>query len=160
MVLISLSIIIAVIIMILLLAPGSRKDQTTSSSSKVAETESLHISSEPVDTLALFMKIVDDSIAQAPEWNLRVNAIGECWMNLDSDGRRLFSAMVFENMNLEFKAKNSFTIYSGKNQGLKIWLNGFELKPLPSGVTNLNRENFKELVSTDEVSLRIKNRTK
>ena len=122
-----------------------------------AAQDSLRMSSEPVDTLKFFTQLLDDSIAKAPEWTLKINSIGECWMNLDSDGKRLFSAMVFENMNLEFKAKDSLTIYSGKDEGLKVRLNGFALKPLPSGVTTINRQDFREFISTDEAGPRIKN---
>ncbi len=152
--LIATVVIILVIFFLLLFSPAIEKKSSPRTGS--AEKESLQTSSEPVDTLQLFMQMVDDSVAKAPEWTLRINSIGECWMNLDSDGRRLYSAMVFENMNLEFKAKDSFTIYSGKNQGLKLWLNGFELKLLPSGITNLNRQNFKEFLSTDNTNSRFR----
>jgi len=156
-VLVSLGIIIIVVVLLLLLRPGLKKDRNAITSPGLTESGNLRINSEPVDTMKVFMQMVDDSIGKAPDWILKVNAIGECWMNLDSDGKRLFSAMVFEKMNLEFKAKDSFTIYSGKNQGLKVWLNGFELKPLPNGVTNLSRDNFKEYVLTDVAGQRIKN---
>ncbi|HEX7402036.1 MAG TPA: RodZ domain-containing protein, partial [candidate division Zixibacteria bacterium] len=152
--LIAIVVILLVIFFLLIFRPvieNKSGDRTGS-----AMQESLRVNSEPVDTLKLFMQLVDDSIIKAPEWSLKINSIGECWMNLDSDGKRLFSAMVFENMNLEFKAKDSFTIYSGKNEGLKLWLNGFELEPLPGGVTTLNRQNFREFVSTDEAGSRIK----
>jgi cytoskeletal protein RodZ len=118
--------------------------------------QSAGMRSEPVDTLKIFLQMAEDSVAKAPEWTLKVNSIGDCWMNLDSDGKRLFSAMVFENMNLEFKAKDSFTIYSGKNQGLILTLNGFKLKLLPGGVTTLNRQNIAEFISTDEAGARIR----
>ncbi len=147
-------VILLTIFFLLLFKPVFEKGPSLNS--KTAEKESLPVSSEPVDTLKLFLQMVDDSVTQAPEWILKINSIGECWMNLDSDGKRLYSAMVFENMNLEFKAKDSFNIYSGKNQGLKLWLNGFELKLLPSGVTNLNRQNFKEILSTDNTSSRFR----
>jgi transcriptional regulator with XRE-family HTH domain len=153
--LIAIAVILLVIFFFLIFKPvieNKSGDRTES-----AVQESLRVSSEPVDTLNLFLQMVDDSVAKAPEWTLKINSIGECWMNLDSDGRRLFSAMVFENMNLEFKAKDSFTIYSGKNQGLSLMLNGFKLKPLPSGVTMLNRQNFGEFISTDAAGPRIKN---
>jgi hypothetical protein len=146
--------ILVVIFFLLLFRPVFEKKP--SSNSKTAEKESLQVSTEPVDTLKLFLQMADDSIARVPEWYLKINSIGECWMNLDSDGKRLFSAMVFENMNLEFKAKDSFNIYSGKNQGLKLWLNGFELNPLPSGITNLNRSNFKEFLSTENANNRFR----
>ena len=128
----------------------------SSSSTGLTVQESTGVSSEPADTLKLFMQMVEDSVVKAPEWTLKVNSIGECWMNLDSDGKRLFSAMVYENMNLEFKAKDSFTIYSGKDQGLSVTLNGFRLKLLPGGVTTLNRQNIAEFISTDLANERIK----
>ncbi len=131
---------------------GNRSSSSTGS----AVQENTGVSSEPIDTLKLFMQMVEDSVVKAPEWTLKVNSIGECWMNLDSDGKRLFSAMVFENMNLEFKAKDSFTIYSGKDQGLSLTLNGFRLKPLTGGVTTLNRQNIKKFVSIEEAGSRIK----
>lgn len=152
--LIAAVLILMTVFFLLLFKPVFEKKP--SSNSKTAEKESLQVSSEPVDTLKLFLQMVDDSIARVSEWTLKINSIGECWMNLDSDGKRLYSAMVFENMNLEFKAKDSFNIYSGKNQGLKLWLNGFELKLLPSGVTNLNRSNFKEYLSTDNANSRFR----
>ena len=152
--LVAIVVILLTIFFLLLFKPVFEKKPP--SNSKFAEKESLQVNSEPVDTLKLFLQMVDDSIAHVPEWTLRINSIGECWMNLDSDGKRLYSAMVFENMNLEFKAKDSFNIYSGKNQGLKLWLNGFELKPLPSGVTNLNRSNFKDFLSTENANSRFR----
>jgi transcriptional regulator with XRE-family HTH domain len=148
--LIAIVVILVVIFFLLIFRPvieNKSGDRTGS-----AAQESLRVNSEPVDTLKLIMQLVDDSVAKAPEWSLKINSIGECWMNLDSDGKRLFSAMVFENMNLEFKAKDSFTIYSGKNAGLMLWLNGFELKPLSSGVTTLNRQNIMEFISTDKAN--------
>jgi len=155
-VLVSLGIILVVIIIIILLKPGIKKDRNAITGSGLTESGNLRMNSESVDTMKVFMQMVDDSIGKAPEWILRVNAIGECWMNLESDGKRLFSAMVFEKMNLEFKAKDSFTIYSGKNKELRVWLNGFELKSIPNGVTNLNRKNFKEFILTDVAGQRIK----
>lgn len=154
--LISVAIIIVLVCVLLLFKSGTKDEQNASTKREASEREILAERSGSVDTLQLFWRMVDDSIARAPDWTLRVSAIGECWMNLDSDGKRLFSGMVFEKMNLEFKAKNSFTINSGKNQGLKIWLNGFELKPLLSGVINLTRENFKEFISTEEASRKVK----
>jgi cytoskeletal protein RodZ len=118
--------------------------------------ESTQLSSELVDTLKLFQQMVEDSVVKAPEWTLKVNSIGDCWMNLDSDGKRLFSAMVFADMNLEFKAKDSFVIYSGKNQGLSLTLNGFKLKPLSSGVTTLSRQNITEFISADMANEKVK----
>jgi transcriptional regulator with XRE-family HTH domain len=152
--LIAIVIVLLVIFFFLLFRPVIENRSDTGMGS--AAQESLRVISEPVDTMKLFMQMVDDSITQAPEWTLRINSIGECWMNLDSDGKRLFSAMVFENINLEFKAKDSFTIYSGKNQGLRLWLNGFELKLLPNGVTNLNRQNFKDYISTDVANRKVR----
>ncbi|MGB8657027.1 MAG: helix-turn-helix transcriptional regulator [Candidatus Zixiibacteriota bacterium] len=151
-----LSLVIVVVVLIFLLKVGRGKKGTSSSGSETATSESLTVNTQPVDTLALFAKMVEDSIGRAPEWTLRVSAAGECWMNLESDGKRLFSAMVFEKMNLEFRAKESFTIYSGKNQGLRLWLNGFELKSPPNGVTNLNRQNFKEFISSDNANERVR----
>jgi transcriptional regulator with XRE-family HTH domain len=155
--LIFVAIIIVLACVLLLFKSGAKDEQNASTKREASERKILTESSKPADTLQLFWQMVDDSIARAPEWTLRVSAIGECWMNLDSDGKRLFSGMVFEKMNLEFKAKDSFTINSGKNQGLKIWLNGFELKPLPSGVTNLTRENFREFISTEEAGQTVRN---
>jgi transcriptional regulator with XRE-family HTH domain len=154
--LIFVAIIIVLACVLLLFKSGAKDEQNASTMRETSERKILTESSEPADTLQLFWQMVDDSIARTPEWTLRVSAIGECWMNLDSDGKRLFSGMVFEKMNLEFKAKDSFTINAGKNQGLKIWLNGFELKPLPSGVNNLTRENFKEFISTEGANRKVR----
>jgi transcriptional regulator with XRE-family HTH domain len=152
--LIAIVVILLVIFFLLIFRPviENKSGERTGS----AMQESTRVSSEPVDTLKLFLQMVEDSVVKSPEWTLKVNSIGECWMNLDADGKRLFSAMVFADMNLEFKAKDSFVIYSGKNQGLSLTLNGFKLKPLSSGVTTLSRQNITEFICADMTNEKVK----
>ena len=73
-------------------------------------------------------------------------------MRVVSDGAEVYTGFVNENMNAEFLARDELSINLGVNQGVKAWLNGFELIPLEEGVTYLNRENFKEFIPTDRAN--------
>ncbi len=127
---------------------GKRENKNALLEQDVAQAESLMISPEPLDTLTLFLNLLDEKIKKAPELNLRIEAEGESWIRVVSDGTELFTGFVNQNIDVEFKAKDRFTINLGKNQGVKAWLNGFELMSLKKGITRLNRENFKEFILT------------
>jgi len=147
-----LGFLIGALCLIFLFKIGIRNDQKTSVSLAMAEAESLMVSPAPVDTLELFMNLLDEKIGASPELILRVEASGRSWMRVVSDGAELFTGFVNENMNAEFLAKDELSINLGVNQGVKAWLNGFELLPLEKGITRLNRENFKEFTSTDRAN--------
>lgn len=143
-----LGLLIGALCLIFLFKIGIRNDQKTSVSLAMAEAESLMVSPAPVDTLELFMNLLDEKIGASPELILRIEAMGESWIRVVSAGVELFSGFINEKMNVEFKAKDELSINLGVNQGIKAWLNGFEMKSLEKRVTRLNRENFKEFIST------------
>lgn len=147
-----LGLMVGTLCLIFLFKIGIRNDPKTSASQAVAEAESLTVSPEPVDTLTLFMNLLDKVIGASPELILRIEASGRSWMRVVSDGTELFTGFVNENMNAEFLAKNELSINLGVNQGVKAWLNGFDLIPLEKGITYLNRENFKEFIPTDRAN--------
>jgi len=147
-----LGLLIGALCLIFLFKIGIRNEQKTSANQAMAEVESLMVSPEPVDTLELFMNLLDKAIGGSPELILRIETMGESWIRVVSVGVELFSGFINENMNVEFKVKDELSINLGKNQGIKATLNGFELQPLEKGVTRLNRENFKEFISTDRAN--------
>ena len=55
-------------------------------------------------------------------------------------------------MSVEFKAKESLSINLGVNEGIKAFLNGFEMKPLEKGITYLDRGNYKDFIPTDRAN--------
>lgn len=118
-----------------------------------AEVESLVVEApEPPDTMELFMQLLDEKIGQAPELILRVEASGRSWIQVFSDGAELYTGFVNENINAEFKFRDKLSINVGVNQGVRAWLNDFELLPLESGKTILDRENFIEFIPTDRAT--------
>lgn len=128
------------------------KQHEAPASQAVAEAESLMVNPEPVDTIKLFMDLLNEMIGGSPELILRIEVAGESWIRIVSDGKELFTGLINEKMNLEFKAKEKLSINLGKNQDFKAWLNGFELIPLEKGITYLNRKNFKEFIRTDRAN--------
>jgi len=150
--LVFLGFIIGALCLIFLFKVGIRSEQESSASQAVAEAESLMVSPEPVDTLTLFSNLLDEKIGASPELTLRIEAAGRSWMRVVSDGAELFTGFVNENMNAEFLAKDELSINLGVNQGVKAWLNGFEMIPLENGIIRLNRENFKEFIPTDRAN--------
>jgi transcriptional regulator with XRE-family HTH domain len=131
---------------------GIEKEHKIAAIQTVAEVESVVVIPEPLDTMTLFMQLLEEKIGQAPEMILRIEVAGESWIRVYSDGNELFSGFVYDNMNVEFKAKERFAINLGKNQGVRAWLNGFALIPIESGVTYLNRENFQEYIPSDNAN--------
>lgn len=147
-----LGFLIGALCLIFLFKVGIRSDQKTSVGQALAEAESLMVSPAPMDTMELFSNLLDEAIGGSPELILRIEAAGESWIRIISDGAELYTGFINENMNAEFLAKDELSINLGKNQGVKAWLNGFELLPLEKGITRLNRENFKEFTSTDRAN--------
>jgi hypothetical protein len=142
-------IVVGAACLIFLFNLGIKQEQKIAASPMIAEAESVIVTPEPPDTMELFWQLLDEKIGQAPEMILRIEVAGESWMRIFSDGDVLFTGFIDENMNVEFKAKERFSINLGKNQGIRTWLNGFELVPIQSGVTYLNRDNFTEFVPTN-----------
>jgi transcriptional regulator with XRE-family HTH domain len=150
--LVFLGLLVGAACLIFLFNLGIKKDQKTSVSQAMAEAESLMVSPEPVDTMELFTDLLDEKIGASSELILRIEAAGQSWIRVIPDGAELYTGFINEKMNVEFKAKNELSINLGKNQGVKAWLNGFEMKPLEKGVTRLNRDNFKKFISTDRAN--------
>jgi len=150
--LVFLGLLVGALCLIFLFKSGIKEDYETSASLALAEAESLLVSPEPPDTMELFMKLLDEKIGGSPELILRIEASGRSWMRVVSDGAEVYTGFVNENMNAEFLARDELSINLGVNQGVKAWLNGFELIPLEKGITYLNRENFKELIPTDRAN--------
>ena len=150
--LVFLGLLVGALCLIFLFKSGIKEDYETSASLGLGEAESLLVSPEPPDTMELFMNLLDEKIGGSPELILRVEASGRSWMRVVSDGAEVYTGFVNENMNAEFLARDELSINLGVNQGVRAWLNGFELIPLENGITYLNRENFKELIPTDRAN--------
>ena len=98
------------------------------------------------------MQLLDEKIGSAPEMILRIEAGGRSWIRVTSDGTELYAGFISENMSTEFKAKESLSINLGVNEGIRTFLNGFEMRPLEKGVTYLDRENYHEFIPTDKAN--------
>jgi transcriptional regulator with XRE-family HTH domain len=118
----------------------------------VVEAESLQVIPEPPDTMELFIRLLDEKIGSAPEMILRVEAAGRSWIRVTSDGVELYVGFISQNMSTEFKAKESVSINLGVNEGIRTFLNGFEMRPLEKGVTYLDRQNFYEFIPSDRAN--------
>jgi hypothetical protein len=147
-----LGLLIGGLCVIFLFQVGVEKPQRLQVGLVPAQAESLVVIPEPPDTMQLFRELLQREIGSAPELILRVEAQGRSWIQIFSDGAELYAGFINENMNAEFKAKNELSINIGVNQGIKAFLNGFELVPLEKGATRIDRENFSELIPTDRAN--------
>jgi hypothetical protein len=148
--LVFLGLLIGAACLVFLFNLGIREDQKISASP--VEAESLVVIPEPPDTMKLFADLLDRKIGAAPELILRLEASGRTWIRVTSDGVELYSGFINQNMRAEFKAKESLSVNLGVNEGVRAFLNRFEIKPLEEGVTYLNRENFEEFIPTDRAN--------
>jgi transcriptional regulator with XRE-family HTH domain len=148
--LVFLGLLIGAACLVFLFNLGIREDQKISASP--VEAESLVVIPEPPDTMKLFADLLDRKIGTAPELILRLEASGRTWIRVTSDGVELYSGFINQNMRAEFKAKESLSVNLGVNEGVRAFLNRFEIKPLEEGVTYLNRENFEEFIPTDRAN--------
>lgn len=145
-------IVIGAACLVFLFSLGVKKEHKPPLGLAAAEPESIMVAPEPPDTMELFMSLLDEKIGTAPEMVLRMEAAGRSWMRLVADGREVFTGFIDQSMNVEFKATDRFSVNVGVHEGLKAWLNGFELIPIGDGVTYLNRENFKEFIPIDNAN--------
>jgi hypothetical protein len=116
------------------------------------QAESLAVIPEPPDTMQLFLDLLDRRIRSAPELIVRIQAEGRSWIQIFSDGVELYAGFINENMSAEFRAKQEISINVGANQGVKAFLNGFELVPLEKGIIRIDRENFGALILSDRAN--------
>jgi transcriptional regulator with XRE-family HTH domain len=144
--------IIGALCLVFLFKGGEMKYDGSSSPLGMAQAESLEVTTEPPDTLELFNRLLDERIGSAPQLILRVEASGRSWIRVISDGIELYVGFVSQNMSTEFKANESLSINLGVNEGVKAFLNGFEMMPLEKGITYLDRENFREFIPTDRAN--------
>ncbi|MGB2988513.1 MAG: helix-turn-helix domain-containing protein [Candidatus Zixiibacteriota bacterium] len=147
-----LGLIIGAACLIFLFKGGEGEYHEAATGLSMAETESLEVIPEPPDTMELFMRLLDEKIGSAPELILRIEAAGRSWIRVTSDEVELYTGFINESMNAEFKARESLSINLGVNEGIKAFLNGFEMKPLEKGVTYLDRGNFTEFIPTDRAN--------
>ena len=118
----------------------------------MAEPESLQVIPEPPDTMELFMQLLDEKIGSASQMVLRIEAGGRTWIRVTSDGNELYAGFIGQDLSTEFRARESFSVNLGVNEGVKAFLNGFEMRPLEKGVTYLDRQNFYEFIPTDKAN--------
>lgn len=147
-----LGLIIGALCLIFLFKGGEGEYHEAAVGLSMVEAESLEVIPEPPDTMELFMQLLEEKIADAPELILRIEAAGRSWIRVTSDGVELYTGFVNENMNAEFKARESLSINLGVNEGIKAFLNGFEMRPLEKGVIYLDRGNFTEFIPTDRAN--------
>jgi transcriptional regulator with XRE-family HTH domain len=147
-----LGLIIGALCLIFLFKGGEGEYHEAAVGLSMVEAESLEVIPEPPDTMELFMRLLEEKIADAPELILRIEASGRSWIRITSDEVELYTGFINENMSVELKAKESLSINLGVNEGIKAFLNGFEMKPLETGVTYLDRGNYKEFIPTDRAN--------
>ena len=147
-----LGLIIGAACLIFLFKGGQEKYHEAAAGLSMAEAESLEVIPEPPDTMELFMQLLEEKIADAPELILRIEAAGRSWIRVTSDEVELYTGFINENMSVEFKAKESLSINLGVNEGVRASLNGFDMRPLEKGVTYLDRGNFTEFIPTDRAN--------
>jgi len=138
--------------LVFLFKGGEGEYQEAAVGLSLAEVESLEVTPEPPDTMELFMRLLDEKIGIAPELILRIEAGGRSWIRVTSDGVELYVGFISQNMSTEFKAKESLSINLGVNEGIRAFLNGFEMRPLEKGVTYLDRENYHQFIPTDKAN--------
>jgi transcriptional regulator with XRE-family HTH domain len=143
-----LGLVIGALCVMFLFRIGIESHRSASLIPTLAMAESVLVIPEPPDTMELFIQLLDDKIGTAPELVLRMEAAGRSWIQIFADGAQLYSGFVNENMSAEFRARDEFFINLGVKQGLRAFLNGFELVPLTEERTRLNRENFTEFIPT------------
>lgn len=147
-----LGLLIGAACLIFLFKGGEKEHKEAAIGLSMAQTESLEVIPEPPDTMELFMQLLDERIGEAPELILRIEVAGRSWIRIISDGVELYVGFIYENMSAEFKAKESLSINLGVNEGVRSFLNGFEMRPLEEGVTYLERGNFREYIPTDRAN--------
>jgi transcriptional regulator with XRE-family HTH domain len=147
-----LGLIIGAACLIFLFKGGEGEYDEAAAGLSMVEAESLQVHAEPPDTMELFMRLLDDKIGTAPELILRIEASGRSWIRITSDEVELYAGFINENMGVEFKAKESLSINLGVNEGIRTFLNGFEMRPLEKGVTYLDRENYYEFIPSDKAN--------
>ena len=138
--------------LVFLFKGGEGEYQEAAVGLSLAQAESLQVRVEPPDTMELFMRLLDEKIGTAPEMILRLEAGGRSWIRVTSDGTELYAGFISQDMSTEFRARESFSVNLGVNEGFRAFLNGFEMKPLEKGVTYLDRENFYEFIPSDKAN--------
>ncbi len=147
-----LGLIIGALCLIFLFKGGAGEYHEDAMGLSTGEAESLEVLPEPPDTMELFMQLLEEKIADAPELILRIEVAGRSWIRIISDGVELYVGFIYENMSAEFKAKENLSINLGVNEGVRAFLNGFEMKSLETGITYLDRGNFTEFIPTDRAN--------
>lgn len=147
-----LGLVIGALCLIFLFKGGEKEYQEAAMGLSMAQAESLEVTPEPPDTMELFTMLLEEKIADAPELILRIEASGRSWIRITSDELELYTGFLNENMSVEFKARESLSINLGVNEGVRTFLNGFEMRPLEKGVTYLDRENYGEFIPTDRAN--------
>ena len=147
-----LGLVIGAACLIFLFKGGEGEYQEAVAGLSMVEAESLQVIPEPPDTMERFMRLLDEKIGSAPEMILRIEAGGRSWIRVTSDGNELYVGFISRDMSTEFRARESFSVNLGVNEGVKAFLNGFEMRPLEKGVTYLDRQNFYEFIPTDNAN--------
>jgi hypothetical protein len=147
-----LGLVIGAACLVFLFKGGQEKYHEAAVGMAMVEAESLEVIPEPPDTMELFMQLLDERIGEARELILRIEVAGRSWIRIISDGVELYVGFIYENMSAEFKAKESLSVNLGVNEGIRAFLNGFEMRPLEKGVTYLDRENYHQFIPTDKAN--------
>jgi hypothetical protein len=143
---------IGALCVIFLFRIGLESRQNTTISQTLVEAESLIVVPEPPDTMQLFLSLLEQKIGKAPELVFRIEAGGRSWIQIFTEGTELYTGFINENMRVEFKTQNELSINIGVNQGVKTFLNGFELIPLEKWITRIDRENFSAFIPVDRAN--------
>lgn len=144
-----LGLLVGILCVIFLFGIGIENRQKMITNQALVEPESLTVAPEPPDTMELFFNLLDQKIGKAPELVFRIEASGRSWIQIFSNGTELYTGFINENMRVEFKTESELSINIGVNQGVRTFLNGFELIPLEKGTTRIGRENFSAFIPVD-----------
>jgi len=147
-----LGLVIGAACVVFLFKGGQLEYHEAAAGLSVIEAESLQVIPEPPDTMELFMQLLDEKIESAPEMILRLEAGGRSWIRVTSDGNELYAGFISQDISTEFRARESFSVNLGVNEGVKAFLNGFEMRPLEKGVSYLDRQNFYEFIPSDKAN--------
>ncbi len=124
------------------IASSAKEERTTLEEPATMETAAVSFASPETKTIS-----VEESLATSPapvstgsassrqkveRVNLRVIAIGRCWIRVIADGKKIYEGTLVKGDEKSWEAKEKIKVRFGNIGGVKIYFNGKEIAP-PSG---------------------------
>ncbi len=124
------------------IASSAKKERTALEEPATMETAAVSFASPETKTIS-----VEESLATSPApvstgsassrqkvegVNLRVIAIGRCWIRVIADGKKIYEGTLVKGDEKSWEAKEKIKVRFGNIGGVKIYFNGKEIAP-PSG---------------------------